>query len=177
MTRKQRKERYRGITNARRWLSTARTLVEIRQYWSSACEDEAFGDPTYARAVKEVMRPVWEKTKGFHESEIIRVVQQGSAYYVCSTCGGNCGQCAMGDRFARAEMMFVAEFEHAAHRFLSCSRLRCYFLNYRQSFLLDDALEVVLQRHSPGLRLRKKSGFDFRLQCESNGHRVCLFAV
>lgn len=102
LTKKQRRERRRAIVNIRRWLQSIRTLKEIREHWSSACEDEAFGDPTYAAAVKDVLRPICEKTKGFHESEIIRVIHKGRVYYVCSTCGGNCGQCAMGDRFAKA---------------------------------------------------------------------------
>lgn len=50
----------RGTRDALRFLETRPTLVQINQYWSSACEDADFSygpAKAYADAVKEVIRP------------------------------------------------------------------------------------------------------------------------
>jgi hypothetical protein len=40
----------------------------------------------------------------------------------------------------------------------------------RERFFLNDGLKVLLQSHSHGVCLGKKPSFNFRPECERNGH-------
>ena len=76
-------------------------------------------------------------------------------------------------RFAEAEVMPLAEFEHAPDCFFPASWLGSnIFLDWRERILLHDALKILRQRHASGLGFGKKPRFDLRPECEGDGHRI-----